>query len=153
MALISLIGPILKGILGAELDGVTSGKSRCCSKVIYVLLLAITVMGVFFAFSGLYELFNSIYSPAYAKGYMALACFASSIAGLILYCIIKWIGSIFQKPKGVPTVVNTAEQQSIDIMKIIQNEGLQLIKQHPFAAALIGVTIGLLSGASSSSKK
>lgn len=152
MALISLIGPLLKGLLGAKSDDLTSGDSRTCSKMLFGIFWVIAVMGGFFALSGLYEYFNSIYPPAYAKGYMALACFALSIGGWVLYSFIKWIISLFQKPKALPAVVNTIEHQALDVMKVIQDEGLQLIKQHPFAAALIGVTIGLLSGSSTFSK-
>lgn len=153
MALLSLIGPILKGILGAKSDDLTARGSHSCSKMLFVLFWVIAVMGGFFALSGLYEYFNSIYSPVSAKGYMALACFTLSIGGSILYRISKWIVSRFQKPKGLPAVVNTVEHQAIDMMKVIQAEGLQLIKQHPFAAALVGLTIGLLSGTSSFTKK
>lgn len=152
MALVSLIGPLLKGLLGAKSDDLTSGDSRTCSKMLIGIFWVVAVMGGFFALSGLYEYFNSIYPPVYAKGYMAGACFFLSIGGYILYSFVKWIISFFQKPKTLPAVVNSVEHEAFDMMKVIQNEGLQLVKQHPFAAALIGITVGLLSGSSTFSR-
>lgn len=153
MALLSLIAPLLKGILGAKSDDLTSRDSHSCSKMMFILFWLIAVMGGFFALSGVYEYFNSLYSPVYAKAYMALACFTLSIGGALLYYSCKWIISFFQKPKVAPAVVNTVEHQAIDMMNVIQTEALQIIKQHPFAAAFIGMTVGLLSGTSPFTKK
>lgn len=110
-------------------------------------------MGGFFALSGVYGYFNSLYDPVYAKAYMALTCFALSIGGAILYYLINWIISFFQKPKALPAVEHSIEHQAIDIMNVIQAEALHVIKQHPFAAAFIGMTVGLLSGTSTFTKK
>lgn len=153
MELLKLIAPLLKGILGGKSEDLTSRDSHGCSKMMFVLFWVIAVMGGFFALSGVYEYFNNIYNPVYAKAYMALACFALSIGGSLLYCLINWIISIFKKPKALPAVAHTLEHQAIDMMNIIQTEALQLIKQHPFSAAFIGITVGLLSGTSTFTKK
>jgi hypothetical protein len=111
-----------------------------------VLFWLIAVIGGFFALSGMYEYFSSIYTPVLAKGYMALACFTISIGGWILSVLINGIVSFFQKPKTPAVDLHAIEEHVKDIVKTVQADGSQLIKQHPFAALLMGASVGLLSG-------
>lgn len=123
-----------------------SGGCRSSQKMGLVLFWLIAVMGGFFALSGVYEYFSSVYTPVFAKGYMALVCFTLSVGGWILSFVIQGIISFFQKPKAPPVDPQSIEEQAKHIIKVIQTDGVHLIKQHPFAALLIGVSVGLLSG-------
>lgn len=146
MALFSIAIPAIKGYLDARGSALMSGGCRSGQAIGAVLFWLIAVIGGFFALSGMYEYFNSKYNPVFAKGYMALACFTLSIGGWILSFMIKEIISFFQKPKALAVGSHSIEEQAKHIINIIQTDGAQLIKQHPFATLLIGVSLGLLSG-------
>jgi hypothetical protein len=146
MALFSIAIPAIKGYLDAKGGALMSGGYCGGQKMSFALFWLIAVIGGFFALSGLYEYFNSIYTPILAKGYMALACFAFSIGGWILTFLINGIVSFFQKKKTPAVDLHAIEEHVKDIVKTVQSDGAQLIKQHPFASLLMGASVGLLSG-------
>lgn len=146
MTFFSLVVPAIKGYLDAKSDAFRSGWCRSSQKMGTVLFWLIAVMGGFFALSGLYEYLNNVYTPVYAKGYMALVCFTLSIGGWVLSLVIQGIVSFFQKPKMPAIDLNSIEEQAKHVVKVIQTDGTNLVKQHPFAALLIGISVGLLSG-------
>ena len=146
MTLFSVAIPAIKGYLDAKGSAFASGWCRSSQKMGTVLFWLIAVMGVFFALSGLYEYFNTIYTPVYAKGYMAGACFTLSIGGWALTLIVQGVISFFQKSKTPTVSSDSLEEQAKHLVKVIQTDGTNLVKQHPFAAILIGLSVGLLSG-------
>lgn len=147
MTLLSIIIPAIKGYLDARDGGLIFGRGRGGQKMCLTLLFwFLVVVGSFFAFSGLYEYFNSIYTPVFAKGYMAGACFALSIGGWALSWLVKRIASFFQRSTAPTVDSHTIEEQVAHIVKVIQTDGVQLIQKHPLAALLVGVSVGLLSG-------
>ncbi len=146
MTFFSIVIPAIKAYLDARGGSLMSGVCRGSQKKGFVLFWLIAVMGGFFALSALYEYFNTIYTPVFAKGYMAGACFTLSIGGWVLSLVIQGIISFFQKSKTPTVSSHSLEEQAKYLIKIIQTDGTNLVKQYPFAAILIGLSVGLLSG-------
>jgi hypothetical protein len=151
MAFFSLVIPAIRGYLNVKANALTCGWCRSSEKICFILFWLIAVMGAFFALSGGWEYLSSNYTSVRAKSYMALACFTLSIGGGISYFFIKGVLSFFQRSKVPET--DSFEQRAKNIVKLIQSDGVELIKHHPFAALLIGVSVGLLSGMTPLSKE
>jgi hypothetical protein len=148
MALFSLIIPTLRHYLNEK---VSSPEYSANQKVVFILFWVLIGMGGFFGFSGLYEYLSNTYPAVFVKGYMSLMCFSAALVGATLYFIVVKLRCRSVKPlENIQQ--HSLEQQAKHIVNLIQTDGAQLIKQHPFAAILIGVSIGLLSGITSKQK-
>ncbi|MCP5322591.1 MAG: hypothetical protein H6492_01095 [Candidatus Paracaedibacteraceae bacterium] len=154
MAFISLIGPILKEYLSAKIRSCASGERYGGQRVFVFVLWVVFICGVIFALSSLYEHYTIVYTPVQAKAYMSVTFLVLASGGGLIHLISKGIrGLVRRKKANIPAEVLLIEQYAKDALAAIETEGVNLIKQHPFAAALIGISVGLLSGATYSKHK
>lgn len=154
MAFISLIGPLLKEYFSAKTPSFSAGGGVGGRGLFVFALWVMFVCGVIFALSSLYEHYAIAYTSVKAKAYMSVTFLLLALGGGLIHLISKGIRTLVRRRKAnVPAEVLSIEQYAKDALVAIEKEGVNLIKQHPFAAALIGISVGLLSGSTYSKHK
>lgn len=148
MSVFSLAIPAIKEYLNAKAQVLVCKDRSRSQKLFWSIFWVLSGTGAIFGLSCVYEYYIKTYTPIVAKAYMAVTFFALAIISGVVYLIIKGIMSFFKRRKkssDVPPV----HQYAQDALKIIETEGLSLIKNHPFIAILIGLSVGVLSGITS----
>jgi hypothetical protein len=151
MAFISLIIPTVKAYLEKRISLLQLESKG--HKVFCMVLWGLIVLGVFFGLDGLYEYYNAVYVPIIAKVYMSFTFFGLALGGSIVYWIFITISKMFSKRSNSSKELASIEEYAKNALKVIESEGVGLVKQHPVASILIGLSIGLLSGTMTHSKQ
>jgi hypothetical protein len=144
MVVAALAKPIILGYLYQTFHHPRGSKGI---PVLFALLgIGFITAGSIFGMVAIYDYFSEIYSPMVTKGYMSIVCGASAVVIMVVWKI--WNNRINRQRQSYGNIRSLEEY-----FHTLETDGLNIIKQHPLATTLIGMSLGVLTGIASTVKQ